>query len=179
MHHFILVVTNSRNEPIDVRIIDTPVNAAGAQILPHSFNGNRTSADAYREQLLAHYGLTIPATQTGRERVSNVTTGETFKSAAEAARSIGVSTSAVTRHMRDYAMYPHVRGYVFQRLDGDNNATAANIRQRVHCVETGLTYGNVVEAASVFGVTAGHMRRHLNTPAKEPTVIGYTLRWCE
>lgn len=177
MHSFVMVLSNANGRIFDVRIVDAPDNVMSAVFVPTVF----TPADAanYRRQLLADQGINLAQQPSSvRLRVKCWQTGEVFKSAAAAARAIGVSASAVKQHLHDPEARSNVRGYTFSYAD--EVAASGNAASRVKCDQTGLTYDNVPVAAQVFGVTVAAMRKALN--AHTPITINgtpYTLQYVE
>lgn len=116
MNHFLLILKNATGQPCETRIIEAP--ASTAEIAPYVFSSADQIA-AYRAQLNAFHGIAAPTTAAPpkRNRVKHFQTGEIFMSAAAAARSIGVSTSAITQHLRNPARHPYVKNQTFCWID--------------------------------------------------------------
>lgn len=114
MTFFVIIALDPNGRPIATKTIETPDNAASVSAqMPF---GSMHAANAYEEQLRAVFGLPRIENKRGqRKRVKCWQTGEIFPSASAAAKRAGVSTSAVTKHLR--GGLPDVRGVRYTWID--------------------------------------------------------------
>jgi hypothetical protein len=114
MRHFIAVITDQSGKAIDVQKITADIRAAAVHVLPYHFD-SEFQAVAYRQQVALQNGLTIaPPAHGKRKPVKCWQTGEIFPSASAAARAYGVTTSAMTKHLRQPFVNRTVRNYTFE-----------------------------------------------------------------
>lgn len=124
MKYLAIVIRDENGKVIDVQNVRTLDAAcsrsvvAAQSINPH----DEQAASAYLTTLRLVSGLPMahsaPVTRSSRQRVRCFQTGEIFPSAAAAARSIGVTTSAMTKHLRNPASLKALTAaaYTFERL---------------------------------------------------------------
>lgn len=74
-----------------------------------------TDAESYQRQLQDHYATGRTGAHQRRSTIKCMTTGAVYPSMSAAAQAVGVSPSAISRHINQPALYPHVRGLTFAR----------------------------------------------------------------
>lgn len=121
MNEFIVVTfVDAARRVIDVQTLKARSDIKSAQIMPTRFCDRKQAAE-FERTIRAVSGLpvaTVDRPTPKRKRVLSHYTGEIFPSAAAAARSIGVSTSAMTMHLRDPRRIGALKAlYRFERVD--------------------------------------------------------------
>lgn len=125
MNKFIVVTfADANGRVIDIQTLKTSIDVTNLQITPGLFTDRKQATD-FEHTLRIVSGLPTataphsgPLTRSKRKRVLSHHTGEIFPSAAAAARSIGVTTSAMTKHLRDPASLKELKTiYRFERID--------------------------------------------------------------
>lgn len=121
MTEFIVVTfSDAAGRVIDVQTLKTRPGVKTAQITPTPFYDRKQAAE-FERTLRAVSGLpatTVDRPTPKRKRVLSHYTGEIFPSAAAAARSIGVTTSAMTMHLRNPSKISALKMlYRFERVD--------------------------------------------------------------
>lgn len=111
MPHFVYVAGRT------VRMIEAP---AMPQIMPYEFP-TKDAAELYRRQVEAHYGFgptePLPSARKARYRVKDCQSGTIYETAAELAKELGVSRSAISQHLNEPFRYRTIKGRWFVRLD--------------------------------------------------------------
>lgn len=82
----------------------------------HTFN-DIDAADGYRRKLVEHWhvGEDNPLRYV-RTRIECLTNGTIYRSAAEAARKLDISTALISQHLNNPHRFPTAKGYTFRRI---------------------------------------------------------------
>lgn len=112
-----------------------------------------------------------------RKPVQCITTGEIYASAAEAARCIGVSPSAVSTCCN--GKYYSIKGLQFKYLDGQTHEKEFKKRRnrRIICIETGILYESTKDAERRTGVNSSAIWECCNLRRKIEVAGGYHWRY--
>lgn len=119
MKYLLTTIYDINGTPLSIKCekVTTAMNIVITNQL--EFSDDRQAVE-YVNNLRAIWKLpTIKASRIGkRKSIRNKKTGETFTSAAAAARSVGCSTSLMVRHLNRPHVTSNVAGCTFERLDG-------------------------------------------------------------
>lgn len=93
--------------------------------------------------------------------IKNLTTGETYKDVAEAARALGVYKRRISDHLSGY--YAHIDTIRLKRirirLPKKYRPVRNDLRKPVRCLETRKVYVSVTSAAKSFNVRTSAISR--------------------
>lgn len=121
MKYLTITIRDETGKVIDIQNIETLDAACPSEISAGAF-ANERQASEYLANLRAIYGLPPaqaqqPAKTGKRKRVVCCQTGTVYPTAAAAARAYGVSTSAMTMHLRHPEKHGFIKGWhTFERL---------------------------------------------------------------
>lgn len=121
MKYLTITIRDMTGKVIDIQNIKTLDAADPCNISAGGFTNERAASE-YLAALRVIYGLptahSAPSTRSSRQRVRCFQTGQVFPSAAAAARAIGVTTSAMTKHLRNPASLKTLTPalYTFERI---------------------------------------------------------------
>lgn len=118
MKHFVYTINDNNNRPIEIRTVIVPNHTGSITVSPVAYD-MENAAKAYKSQLEQIYGISQQPHRTPpkRKRVKSWKTGEIFPSAAAAARNVGVTTSAMTAHLRNPSKSRSVKNATFCWID--------------------------------------------------------------
>ena len=104
------------------------------------------------------------------------TTGKTFNSICEAARSMNLNQSNISRHLN--GGLTSCKGYVFERVNGETiKSQEHGNRKRVRCIETSQVWEYQGECAEFFNGSQSNLSAHLL--GKRKTFRGHTFVFCD